>query len=350
MGKKSALAAPSVSAEIWRELYAKAREFQELAPWEWMEDVHILGVNNQHGVRLISVLGAMEEVFGFASYRGSVGANYLLKLISGEISPQGPQAGFGQRALLLDFVPRSQLRKEDKAILQQIGFKPLAGKPQRYPEFYSHEPGYVPWFIDLNEARLLLDDLAKLMPFVKLLKEDPNGYDRHQNGEFAFFPETFTEPLTWEQIDWRVVSAAPDAADPPIELAQFDIASLSGLAQTRGSVWELSTEYTNAPIGEPPRPYWPKLGLLVDGGSGLVLGFKISGPDKTTAHTTAECLAEGLRVVQARPETVALSSTDLIQAVSPLLRSLNIGVLRAQRLPMTEEARASFMNFNRAGW
>ncbi len=67
MGKKNALVAPSVSVEVWRELYAKARQFQELAPWEWMEDVHILGINNRHGVRLISVLGAMEEVFGFAS-------------------------------------------------------------------------------------------------------------------------------------------------------------------------------------------------------------------------------------------------------------------------------------------
>ena len=335
-----------VSAGVWRELYAKAKQFQELAPWEWMDDEHILGINNQHGVRLICVLGALGEVFGFASYRGSVGVSYLLKLLDREISPQGPEAAFGQRSLLLDFAPRSQLRKEDKAILKQIGFKPAAGSPRLFPEFYSHEPGYVPWFIDENEARMMLDDLAKLMPFAKLLDADPDGYDQDANGEFAFFPDTFTEPLTWDQFDWRDVSTAPDA-DLPIDLAQFDVPSLSRLPQSPETVWELSVEYSEGAICEPPRPYWPKLGLTIDGRSGLVMGFKLGGPDKTMAQIAALCLVDCLRASHTRPVKIALESADLVRALTPLLESLGTGVLHAQRLPATEEARNSFLAFSR---
>jgi hypothetical protein len=143
--------------------------------------------------------------------------------------------------------------------------------------------------------------------------------------------------------------AAPDAADPPIDPAHFDTSSLMRLPQSPRVVWELSVEYSDAAIGEPPRPFWPKLGLSVDGASGHVLGFKLGGPDKTAAQIAAECLVDCLQRTQRRPETIALNSVDLIRAVSPLLKSLKTGVLPAKRLPMTEEARCSFLAFNRRG-
>ena len=97
----------------------------------------MLGVNNEHGVRLLSVLGGMGEVFGLAAYRGTAGASFLLRLLLEETHPESPEALFRQDVLLLDFVPRQELRKEDGPILKAVGYKPAPSQPRRFPQFYK---------------------------------------------------------------------------------------------------------------------------------------------------------------------------------------------------------------------
>ena len=188
MPKKNALPVPTISLDLWRELYQAAASYQLLAPWQWMDDTHVLGVNNEHGVRLASVLGNLGELFGLASYRGSAGANFLLRLRRGEFAPENPDARFYQDALLVDFVPRKDLRKEERAIVQQIAFQPPVRKPTLFPQFQSHKPGYTPWFIDEAEAPLLLDDLRKVVRFAELLRTKLALCDSRQDNEFPFFP------------------------------------------------------------------------------------------------------------------------------------------------------------------
>ena len=63
MAKRNTPPAPTIPLDLWRELYQAAASFQLLAPWQWMDDTHVFGVNNEHGVRLVTVLGSMGEVF-----------------------------------------------------------------------------------------------------------------------------------------------------------------------------------------------------------------------------------------------------------------------------------------------
>src|ERR1035438_4165635 len=69
MAKKNTPVAPTIPLDLWRELYQAAASFQLLAPWQWMDDTHVFGINNDHGVRLVAVLGSMGEIFRLASYR-----------------------------------------------------------------------------------------------------------------------------------------------------------------------------------------------------------------------------------------------------------------------------------------
>jgi hypothetical protein len=333
---------PVVPLDLWRELYTAAARFHALAPWRWMDDVHILGIENEQGVRLLSFLGAMEEVFGLASYRGTAGANALLGLLSGEMEPESPEAGFGQDSLLMDFVPRKDLRKEDLAIIRELEFKPIPGKPMRFPEFYSHKPGYVPWFIDEIEARTELDDLGKALRFAELLRNAPEAFEGRRKNEFPFFPAEVREPLTLEQFTWHVVSAPPPPEDPPVGLDGMDVAALSRLPQAEGAVWEVIVFYSMMPIGEGPRPYWPKLALVVDGKTGMILECKLSGPASTMAYTAALGLQEAMRKCASRPATVKVGSAPLVRALTPLARELSMGVQVAEELPMAEEARRTF--------
>jgi hypothetical protein len=83
---------PVIPLELWRELFHTAVCFQSLAPWQWMHDRHVLGIDDEHGVRLVSVIGNLREVFGLAIYRGSSGVNFLLRMLRGDTEPDHPDA------------------------------------------------------------------------------------------------------------------------------------------------------------------------------------------------------------------------------------------------------------------
>ena len=347
MPNKKSPRAPALPLDLWRELYEAAARFQLLAPWQWMDDTHIFGINNEHGVRLVVVMGTLGEVFGLASYRGSAGANFLLRLLRGEFAPESPDIGFYQDALLVDFVPRKNLRKEARAIIQQLDFQPPVRKPKLFPEFQSHKPGYVPWFIDETEARLLLDDLRKAVPFAELLRANLALYDSRQDNEFPFFPATVAEPLTLDQFEWHNIAAAPPPADPPVDTHAFDLAPLLALPQPPQSVWELTAFYALMPIGEPPRPYFPKTALGVDATTGMILAFQLGGPDHTMAQTAARVLVQSITASGSRPAAIKMDSINLIRALQPLADALGAKLLQAKSLPMANEARRSLEAFNR---
>jgi hypothetical protein len=347
MAKKNTPPVPTIPLDLWRELYQAAASFQLLAPWQWMDDTHVFGVNNEHGVRLLAVLGNMGEVFGLASYRGSAGANFLLRLRRAEFAPESPDTGFYQDALLVDFVPRKDLRKEDRAIIQQVDFQPPVRKPKLFPEFQSHKPGYVPWFIDEAEACLLLDDLRKAVPFAELLRTNLAVYDPRQENEFPFFPASVAEPLTLDQFEWHTISAVPPPADPPIDTHAFDLPPLLALPQPPNTAWELTAFYAPMPIGEPPRPYFPKTALGVDAATGMILAFQIAGPDHTMAQAAARGLVQSIQASGYRPAAIKMDSINLIRALQPLTSALGAELLQAKSLPMANEARRSLEAFNR---
>jgi hypothetical protein len=347
MANKKSPQAPTIPLELWRELYQAAASFQLLAPWQWMDDTHVFGINNEHGVRLVTVLGSMGEVFGLASYRGSAGANFLLRLRSGDFLPESPDARFYQDALLVDFVHRKDLRKEERAIIQQIDFQPPVRKPKLFPEFQSHKPGYVPWFIDEAEARLLLDDLRKAVPFAELLRTNLAVYDSRQGNEFPFFPASVSGPLTLDQFDWHTIAPVPPPADPPVDPHAFDLPPLLALPQSPQSAWELTAFYAPMPVGEPPRPYYPKMALGVDAATGMILAFQLATPEHTLAQAAARGLIQSIQSSGSRPAAIKMDSISLIRALQPLAAAVGTELLQAKSLPRANEARRSLEAFNR---
>jgi hypothetical protein len=347
MAKKNTLPVPAIPLDLWRELYQAASSFQLLAPWQWMDDTHILGINNDHGVRLVTVLGNMGEIFGLASYRGSVGADFLLRLRRGEFDPENRDTGYAQDALLVDFIPRKDLRKEARAIIQQLDFQPSARKPKLFPEFQSHKPGYLPWFIDEAEARLLLDDLRKAVLFAELLRTNLTLYESRQENEFPFFPASVSEPLTLDQFEWHTIVPVPPPADLPVDTHGFDLPTLLALPQPAQITWELTAFYATMAISEPPRPYYPKMALGVDAVTGMILAFQLGAPDQTMAQTAARGLVQSIEASGCRPTAIRMDSTNLIRALQPLADALGAKLLQAESLPMVNEARLSLEAFNR---
>jgi hypothetical protein len=247
-----------------------------------MDDTHVLGINSPQGVRLVTVMGSLGEVFGLVSYRRDTGANFLIRLLRGEFPPETLEAVYYQDSVLVDFVPRDELRAGDRQIIKEIGFRPVAGKPRLLPKFSSFMPGYVPWYIDESEAHQLLEDLQKGIRFAQLVRAQPKLFGARETNEFPFYPERASESLTLDQFDWQIVSPVPPLADPAVTLEPTDQTALLQTPRMEYAAWELTAFYSKSSIGEPPRPYWPKLALSVDTSNGMVLGFQLGRPEHNT--------------------------------------------------------------------
>jgi hypothetical protein len=100
-------------------------------------------------------------------------------------------------------------------------------------------------------------------------------------------------------------------------------------------------------VGEPPRPYFPKMALGVDAGTGMILGFQLTGPDQTLAQAAARGLVQSIQTSRCRPAAIRLDSINLIRALQPLVDALGAELLQAKTLPMVNEARRSMEAFSR---
>ena len=123
-------------------------------------------------------------------------------------------------------------------------------------------------------------------------------------------------------------------------------------AQQRGeqppqSVWELTAFYAPMPVGEPPRPYFPKTAPGVDATTGMILAFQLAGPDQTMAQAAARGLIQSIQASGCRPGTIKLDSINLIRALQPLVDALGAELLQAKSLPVANEAPRSLEAFNR---
>jgi hypothetical protein len=115
--------APEVPSKVWQELYKAAANFREIAPWDWMHDVHMLGFRDARGLRIACVLGRNRELFGLVVYRGIHGARLLLDAIEGR-SGGDIDRGLIQDSVMTSYGNKSELEKPDKDVIQKIKFRP----------------------------------------------------------------------------------------------------------------------------------------------------------------------------------------------------------------------------------
>jgi hypothetical protein len=334
-------APPVVPTELWRQLYETAGRFQRLAPWRWMDDTHLFGVNNEHGVRLVSVLGGMGQVFGLASHRGSTGIHALFRLLNGEVEPENPEVSFEQDAVVMDFTPAHDLRPADRGIIRKIHFQPVAGRGGLFPQFYSHKPGYVPWHINEAEGRAMLDDLDKALLYAELVRRDPKRFNTITRQKLPFLPARTAGPLKAEEVEWQNVAAAPPPLDPPLEFLAAGAGALLQLPQSAGEVWELESFHAHIAIGEAPRPYWAKIALAVHARGGRILASQAGNPRQTMAEVAGQTWMGCARQSGVRPKKVKVRSVNLEQALRPLAVALKTRLERVARLPALEAARRS---------
>ncbi|MGH7773280.1 MAG: DUF7309 domain-containing protein [Candidatus Binatia bacterium] len=160
---------PSVSIQVWKNLYHSALRFRENECWDWMEDTDIFGVQNPESgeIGYCCVLGKLREVFGLVVYLGTQGLEGYRKIQSGEVDPGDIESLFLQNCLRVFFEDRDQLAKPDLDVIRKLRLRLRRGNA--WPHFRSLRSGYFPWYLTEGEAsylKLALQQATVVAPHV----------------------------------------------------------------------------------------------------------------------------------------------------------------------------------------
>ena len=328
----------------WRTLYESAVRIKEISPWEWMTETDVFGVRSPESGELgfVSVMGLLGEHYAVSLYLGSEGIHGFLDLQ--EMGPfADPEALIQIPQIQASFENREELDKRDREVIKELGLK-FRGR-NAWPMFRSYRPSLFPWFLEARQVRFLSCALEQLADVAPRFREDssllePSGGDSY----LLRAPRQEGGRRLWEDASTGV----PPLDAPPIEV-EMEASKIEALGRLpRGEVrLEVDFFMSPAPVqDEGDRPYFPHMLLVVDAGSGMVLGSDLLAPHPSPEAMwgqVPENLAEQLFAVELAPEKVSVDSELLFELLEPLASEAGFDPELSPSLPGLELARENLL-------
>jgi hypothetical protein len=326
----------------WKELYHAAAMFKEFAPWEWMEDSDIFGVNDpERGeTGYCSVLGAGGELYGLLVYLGSEGLALLEGIQSQTLSARDEDFHAMQKCLALTFDDREMLDKNDLAIIKNLGLK-FRGR-QAWPSFRSHLPGFAPYYLNGSEARFLNLALRYSMGVAERLRKEPDLLVPPAEGSYLVGSLTRNRGgETWKDQWIKPKPFTPAIA--PLLIDELRIARIKSRARKENVAWEIDFFFGPFTVEEGERPFVPYVALYAVHKEHHILGFTIAKHSEFPQIFTDNFLGT-LEQIGVLPETVMVRKDAAHDLLRPILDRLGVKLRRAKSLKAVDDAKNSLLN------
>jgi hypothetical protein len=329
----------------WKRLYQLMHEVRELAPWEFMYEHHLFGIQfpGTDNLGCVSVMGNLGEHYAVAVYLGKRGFEGFLTMqrmgykLTAEVVLQVPQ-------LQASFEDREMITLEDRKIIKQLDLKFRGGKA--WPQFRSYRPGCFPWYVEREEAQMLIHALEQLMDVAPRFENDPDLLEPPEpDGKYLV---RVHKNEKW--VDQRQGIRFP--ADPPLQLKMNieALRSLKSMSKTN-SIVEVDIQMMEHAVRdkESDRPFFPFMLMIAEKQSHMILGADLLSPVPSLEEMwelipakVTQMLADYVlpREVQTKDPMIAL-------LLSPLEKELGFRVKSVSRLPTIEHAQKEFKRFTR---
>jgi len=251
------------SIEQWKKLYALADKFKKLEPWNQLRDSDLLIIDlpDEKEPVVCSIMGNGDMTFGLSVYPGYEAFFRLSQLLHAENKMDDLMWCMEQRCISCQFVDREEIEHEDRHIIKKLGLR-FRGKNQ-WTNFRSVRPGQLPWFLDTDEAAILLKAMEQLLSACQsfMSGETPVDFDQHM--------------LRWSYSEedgrWQATAVPSNDFVIPIAGSSLALSNEIAMAQLKKkkktkAVLELLSIYLPVPHGfsETGAPQALHLLLLVD--------------------------------------------------------------------------------------
>ena len=331
------------SLEEWRKLYEAAIRLKEIAPWEWMEETDIFGVQDPETQELgfVSIMGLLGQHLALGLYLGaeSLYRFWRMQAEPGEMATL--ESMLAVRELQVSFEDRDMLDREDRAVIKELGLT-FRGR-QAWPLFRSYRPGYFPWFLEPAEARFLTHAIEQAIDVALRYRDNPDLIEQPSEYDYLIrVPRQEGAALVWED---RIVTVPP--AEPELVAVPMDMRALEAAKKLPRMSQAMEVDFFVMPIRigrEGERPRYPFMLLLVETALGLVCGHQLlevqSSVDATWGLVPLTLVREFIKLEMV-PRRVRVMSPYLPIVLKPLGEELGFEIEIAHELPALQKAKDS---------
>ena len=325
----------------WKKLYNAAFKMKENECWNIFNDNDIFGIKDPETgmIGYCSVMGRLGEHYGLAVHKGTRGLEGLLSMQDGNIEPTLMGALQAQNCLMASFEDRKYLDGNDHKIIKKLGLK-FRG-PNSWPVFRDYTSGYHPWYLNSSDVRFLTLALEQTVHIYRRIGEDPDLLNNNEDSHFL------VRVLGSDGIEWKDEWLYPEPPTPDTRDPDFgEVPELKDLMERIRKnkklgidTWEIGTFFSLKSVREGHgRPYYPKMFVYADNGTGLILSFLPTEPTYYQAiflHHFLSYLAKADEL----PGKIFTSDEEIISLLLPLAKELDIDLIKSDRLPVVEEFR-----------
>jgi len=335
------MAQGKVDLDLWRDLYEIASRVRALAPWTWMDEIDIFGVEmlEDAGLIFVSVMGAIGEHYSVAVYPSAAAMTAFWALHHDEHA--SPEQVLEIPQVQLSFENREFLEREDRRIIKQLGLN-FRGE-NAWPRFRSYRPGFAPWFLEKGEATMLHAALKQLLDVGPRLQVDPSPVR-------ASDPQTYlvrslkrgSDGDKWTD-EFRKIPPV-DVSIPRVLPGADAVRQCHALPIVENGI-EVDFFLVPAPIGDgKARPLYPYSLLIVESASGSVVGQEMlvvkNSMNEMLCSIPAK-LIDRFKEFGVRPARLIVRPGRLADIVRPTCEALGIGLRTQRKLPQLDPARKS---------
>lgn len=337
------VSASDVNLELWRSLYDVASCVRDLAPWKWMNETDVFGVEiSTRQVVFVSVMGAAGEHYAVGVYPGAAALTSLRRIYEDDTEPERvlevPQ-------VQLSFEHRGYLTDEDRRIAKRLG---LAFKGKNgWPMFRSYRPGFAPWFIDGDEAEMLLMALTQLLQIAPRQRTDPALIRRRGAWEYLVRARRATSAHDeWVDV---VREISPDRGGTyHVVLTSDHVRQWRAMPVMHTGI-EADFFLMRTPIHEGnERPYYPYMLLLVEAQDGLIAGQEMLTVDESLSQMCASVpgkIVEGFARLGLRPAWITVRPGRLEAILRPVSEALGLELRVQRKLRQLDPAKQTLFQF-----
>jgi hypothetical protein len=333
---------PSFSA--MERLYRLAADLFGLRPWQVLDEDNLIAVHDSvtGELRYCSVMGALGEVFSMHAYIGAEGLLQFRKMEADEITDPGEFIA-SSHCIYVEFVSKAELLRQDRELLAALGHP--QGRGMASPIFRTMRPGFLPWFVNEEEARILAECIRAVIVVCASMAS-------RKNVDFWNVDDTYPMvtrakgPKPRYHVEMFHAILPPEPPVVPVLLAKETLSAIRGQDYAVRGVMELDLTYSGAAIGKKgERNACATIAIAVDAESGMVLAPEVTDSSIPAGDTLAKVFLKAIQTTRTLPREVRVRSQKLKDSLAPLMESFGVTVRVASKLPASDEARASLLGF-----
>jgi hypothetical protein len=315
----------AIAPETWTRLYSQAEKLRLLKPWKKLYDNDMFGVMDMESGQIVwfAVLGALGEMFSLAVYVGDAGLACYHKMISlGANGNPSHQIALNMNCMMVEFVSKKELTREDRETFGVSGFTPPARA--RVAQFRSTRPGYGPWLLDSGEAALLARVLPDAVEIIGRLLENHDLLGRESGEEqIPYFVREDAAGLRLKRFD--IPEEKEHEPLSSFDFSEFEAARVRESAKPSDAEWHMGFMLMGGMIeGEDGRPFPAGAFLCMDVTSDKLFSPVVYQPDVPQGALAAKILLGAIRESGSIPASVLCEESEWLDGMLSIADALGI--------------------------